>query len=406
MELTDEQLAWLDDYRGKQKPLEKGYFEEADDDKGSQFFDGKTFIPSRLGDTLIEQLPLVYDGNHLYHYENGVYVPKGDLYIRKMAHDLLGERFRRRYVEEAIYYIESICYKEVNSVNENDGIINVANGLLDVTTGELYEHTPSRFSTIQLPVKYDPYADCPNIKKFLSDVLPSDSIQMMEEGFGFLMLPSTQYEKAMMLTGDGGNGKSKLIALVGHFLGNVNVSNVPLQDLENNRFKLAQLYGKLANTFADIPSSALEKSSTFKSIVSGDRMSAEFKGKDSFDFTPVARLIFSANELPKSSDLTNGFFRRWLIVPFPNKFEGKNADKNLMDKLTTEEELSGLLNLALNGLKRLREQGHFTENETTMTALDNYKRDIDNISTFIEEECMLGENYRVIKRNLWCYDSG
>jgi len=411
MALSDKQLEMLSEYRENQKtPV--SVQDENPIDKASQYFDGKTFVPPRLGNEIIKHLPLVYDGSGLYYFENGVYMPKGDMTIRKLANELLGEKFRRRYVEETIYYLESVCYKQVDLVNENDGIINVKNGLLDVTTGELTKHSPTRFSTIQLPIKYDPYAECPNIKKFLNEVLPLDTIPMIEEWLGYLLIPSTQYEKAMMLTGTGANGKSKFIELINQFLGVQNVSNVPLQELEHNRFKLAQLYGKLANTFADIPASSLEKSSVFKTLVSGDRTSAEFKGKDSFDFQPFARLLFSANELPRSSDLTFGFFRKWLIVPFPNKFEGKKADKNLMDKLTTDEELSGLLNLALEGLNRLKNQGHFTENETTRMAIEDYKREIDNVATFIEEECTVGTEYRVQKRNLylaynrWCMDSG
>jgi len=254
-----------------------------------------------------------------------------------------------------------------------------------------------------LPIKYNEIATCPKIDKFLSEVLPADSIPTIFEWFGYSLIPFTDYEKATFFTGSGANGKSVLIKLYERFIGRNNISNVPLQELEDNRFKLAQLYGKLANVFADIPSSALKKTSVFKTVTSGDSCSAEFKGKDSFDFRPYARLLFSANEMPKSADLTDGFFRRLLVFNFPNKFgEGKlKKDPQLFNKISTETELSGLLNKALIGLQTLIKNGEFTINERTIEAIEQYKYDIDPLISFIEEECELDNQYHEVKQNLY-----
>lgn len=380
----------------------------------ADYFDGKKFIPVRLAKDIMNNTKMIFDGSQLYLYQNGVYRSTGEMIVRQESMNKLGELFKKSYVTEVIYYIETATYKETDNINKDDRFINVKNGLLDWRTGKLYPHNPDIFTTIQLPVEYNPAARCPNTEKFLHEVVPEDTIQMLYEWFGYCMIPSTRYEKALMLTGSGSNGKSKFIELFERFLGTDNLSNIALQDLEHNRFKLAQLYGKLANTFADIPAASLEKSSVFKTIVSGDRTSAEFKGRDSFDFKPFARLLFSANELPRSADLTHGFFRRWLIVPFPYTFGegGKKADTKLINKITTNEELSGLLNLAIEGLKRLDTQGHFTANETTTNALESYKKEIDNVATFLDEMCVIGEEKRVTKQSLyhsydrWCFDSG
>lgn len=236
----------------------------------------------------------------------------------------------------------------------------------------------------------------------------------VEELFGYALTQSTQYQKAFMLTGTGANGKSTFINLLTFFVGEGNVSNVSLQDLSGgNRFKAAQLLDKLVNTFPDLSPKALEDSSVFKAIVSGDRFSAEFKGQDSFDFRPFAKLIFSANTIPHSRDIGYSFFRRWVILPFPNTFEpGGNTDERLIDKLTTETELSGLLNLAVAGLRRLEKQNAFTVNDSTATALEKYRLATDNVATFIAEMCVVGNDHKCGTAQLysaytaWCEDWG
>ncbi|WP_338652694.1 phage/plasmid primase, P4 family [Sporosarcina psychrophila] len=375
---------------------------------------GKTFIPKLLAEHIMEEEHFWNDGIILYRYEKGVYREVNDFAIRKRCVDLLGDRFKKAYGDEVAHFIKVETYQENVVANSDTTYINIKNGLLEWETRKLHPHTFEYFSTIQLPIKYNPKAIGLNIEGFLRNVVPEDTIPMIYEWFGYVMLPTTRYEKAVMLTGDGSNGKSKFIELFERFIGTANLSNIPLQDLEHNRFKLAQLYGKLANTFADIPAKSLEKSSVFKTIVSGDRTSAEFKGKDSFNFKPTARLMFSANELPRSADLTPGFFRRWIIIPFNNKFGpgGIKADPNIMDKITTEEELSGLLNFALDGLDRLKKQGHFSLNESTDNMLAKYKLDIDNVATFVDEVCTVSPDVVIEKTHLyrgyssWCYNSG
>ncbi|WP_053589673.1 DNA primase family protein [Bacillus sp. FJAT-22090] len=375
---------------------------------------GKTFSSKLLAEHIMEDNHFIYDGNFLYRYELGVYRIINDYVIRKKCAELLEDRFKKSYGDEVVHYIQVTTFRKTENANARTDLINVSNGLLEWRKRKLHPHTPEYFTTIQIPIYFKPEAIAPNIDTFFRSVVPEDTMSIVYEWFGYCMLPITKYEKAVMLTGEGSNGKSKFIELFHRFLGTDNISNISLQDLEHNRFKLAQLHGKLANTYADIPSKALVKSSVFKTVVSGDRTSAEFKGKDSFNFQNFARLLFSANELPRSSDLTDGFFRRWIIIPFNNKFGpgGIKADPNIMDKLTNDEELSGLLNRALDGLEWLEKQGHFTLNESTDKMLEEYKLDIDNVATFVDENCKISPN-RIIERQLlyryysnWCFNSG
>jgi putative DNA primase/helicase len=382
-------------------------------DVQQKYFDGGSFSPPLLGKEIVQELPCFYDGKVLYAYSQGVYKPNGKQMVRQLCQKKLGTQSRKTRIEEVIYYLETEALTDQQDVNFDDGLINVKNGLLNWKTGELHPHTADRLSTIQLPVVFDPTAQCPEINKFLGAVLPNDAVPTVLEFFGYCLIPSTKYEKSLMLTGRGANGKSTMLKLLVSLLGRENTTSIPLQELADSRWKRADLKGKLLNSFADISHQSLENSSLFKAIISGDEIDAERKGKDPFYFRPYSKMIFSANEIPGSKDASKAFFRRWIVVPFPNSFEhGKDADPDLLDKLITSSELSGLLNLAISGLTLLSDNNCFTENETTKVALEQYKADVDSVLGFVEEACVIDPEKKCIKKVLfqayktWCEEWG
>jgi putative DNA primase/helicase len=275
------------------------------------------------------------------------------------------------------------------------------NGLYDWIEEKLLPHDPAYLSTVRIPVKYDPAATCPTVDYFFESTLPSDCIPIAEELFGYVLIPETRFEKAFMATGQGKNGKSTFLKLLKGFVGEKNATNIPLQEFDENRFKRADLYGKLINYFADLDPYALRKSSYFKTIVSGDMIDAERKNKDPFYFAPFARLVFSANRIPQSYDTSYAYYRRWCIIPFPHQFEGKNDDKSLIYKLTQQNEFSGLLRRGLRGLTRLFENEAFTESKTVKEALDEYKRQNDTVCAFISECCEFDPNAKVDRSDLY-----
>jgi len=250
---------------------------------------------------------------------------------------------------------------------------------------ELKEHSPDYKLTVRIPVKYDPSADCLKIRNFLSEILQEEDIPVIEELFGYCLFRRYFIHKAFMFVGSGNNGKTTLIHLLERFLGEENVSNEPLHALSENRFAAAKLTGKLANTYADLPARALKETGIFKALTGEDRITAEEKFKKPFEFRNTAKLIFSCNELPPTYDSSDAFFNRWIILNFPNKFEGEKADPHILDKLTTEQELSGLLNLALEGLKRLLQRGDFSRSISTEEAREQYIRMSDPLAAFVEE---------------------
>lgn len=366
-----------------------------------RFFVNGKFQPVALGRVLLEQLPSCVNGTDFYTYENGVYQPGGEARLRRRALDLLGDQYLPSHIYQTMEWIRTKLFGEpVQAFNVEDGFINVENGLVNWRTGELLPHTPNRYSSIRIPVTYNPAATCPEIEQFFSEIVPKDAVPTLYELFGYCLIPTNRFQKAFLLHGTGANGKSTLLKLLEQFVGLPNVSNVPLHQLERDKFKVALLKGKLINVFADISHKGLDTSSTFKALSGEDRINAEYKGKDGFDFRPFARLIFSANVPPTSSDVSSGFFRRWIVIPFPNSFEGRQ-DPHLLDRLTTPENMSGLLNLALRGLRRLGQQNGFTMGPSLVDALKRYQQEADNIAGFLAECCRVEQGLSYPRKELY-----
>ena len=263
-------------------------------------------------------------GGRLHHYEDGAYRPNGEGVIAVEMKRVLAESgaspkwstHRAREVTEYVRVDAPELWERPPSAR-----INVLNGIIDVDSGELLPHNPDFLSPVQIPVEYDPQAECPAWEKFVSEVFPDDAKELAFEVVGLLMTPDTSVQKSVLLLGEGANGKSTYLKAVESFVGDFNVVNTSLHKIESDRFAAARLVGKLANICPDLPSDHLTSTSVFKAITGGDKIAAERKYADGFDYRPFARLVFSANHPPRSGDASHAFYRRWLVVPFDRTFE-------------------------------------------------------------------------------------
>jgi putative DNA primase/helicase len=221
-------------------------------------------------------------------------------------------------------------------------------------------------------------------------VLPPDAGDLFFEVLGLAIYPANPMQKAVLLLGPGGNGKSAALELTRALLGSRNVSAVPLQELGENRFAAAELYGKLANVCGDLDARTIQRTDLFKLIVGGDPVSADRKHRDRFTFTCHALLIFSANTPPMTSDQTQAWFDRWITIPFPNRFRGTSReDIHLREKLTSEAELEGLLVRAVRGLQRLMARGRFDVPASVSAKAEEYREALDSVRAFIKAECRI-----------------
>lgn len=274
-------------------------------------------------------------------------------------------------------------------------------GQLYWRTGQLLDHSPDLITAVKLPVTWDPDAACPTIDSFMDDVLDRELHGLVEEIAGLLLIPDQRYRKAVLLLGGGLNGKSTLLHLLSALLGTGGASSVSLRELDDDRFKAAELFGRLANICGDIDYRQSRASGMFKKIVGGDAITAERKFGQPFSFYPKARLIFSANQVPASSDTSPAWFDRWLVVPMTRRIEPDKADPTMAARLTTPRELSGFLVKAVAGLRRLTARGHFAEPALVKQALEEYRSAIEPVSGFIEMHCVIGNACRVSRGSLY-----
>jgi len=360
------------------------------------------FIPKLLADEIMEKYHFItlIDTDEIYVYLDGYYQPIGESIIKKECRIQLGEEYRKNRASEVIDFIKASTYTKRRE--EPPHLIPLENGVLDLKDMVLKPSSPDLMFFNKLPVKYNPHADCPNIKKFLSEVAGCrEDIEILLEVVGFCLYRDYFIAKALMLVGDGSNGKSTFLNLVKTFLGNQNVSSRSLQELEENRFAKADLQHKLANIYADLTNQALFRTGTFKMLSGRDQITAEKKFFNSFQFTNYAKLLFSANKVPEAYDDTDAFFRRWIIIVFPNRFESDKADPKILEKLAVEEELSSLLNLALEALKKLLEKGQFSFSKTTEETKQDYIRKSSPIAAFVQDCIEIDSDAFVIKKDLY-----
>jgi P4 family phage/plasmid primase-like protien len=328
-------------------------------------------------------------GGLLYVFENGVYRPTGEAFVcRRVKEILIASGDTKKWSTHRASEVVEFVRVDVPELWECPPVdtINVLNGLLDWKTGALRPLGPNHLSSIQIPVTYDPTATCPNWDRFVEQVFPSDCCVLAYEIIGWLMIPDMSMQKAILLIGEGANGKSVYLKAVTAFLGRENTASLSLQRLESDKFAAARLVGKLANICADLPSEHLAGTSVFKAIVGGDPLLGERKFQGSFEFLPFCRLVFSANHYPQSKDSSAAFFRRWVVIPFERTFApSEQISRAVLDaQLADPSELSGVLNRALESLRALRTRGGFTQSETTSAAALEFASMTEPVSTWLD----------------------
>jgi putative DNA primase/helicase len=264
-------------------------------------------------------------------------------------------------------------------------LLNALNGTIEITkdTHKVRAFNRDDFLTYQLPFEYAPAATCPMFQKYLDRVLPEKETQnIIAEFFGYVFTKNLKMEKAMLLYGSGGNGKSVIFDVMNALLGKENLANFSLSNLleEHNRALIAN---KLLNYGSEI--NAAKTRDEFKNLVSGEPIQARLKYGQSFTMTNYAKLAFNCNELPKDFDHTNAYFRRLLIIPFRETIPESEQDKTFAVKII-KTELAGVFNWIVDGLKRLLKAEKFTESKIVKQTIETYRKESDSVAMFIDDK--------------------
>ncbi|MBC3802973.1 hypothetical protein GH808_00760 [Acetobacterium fimetarium] len=374
---------------------------------------GLRLMTGILADCLSRDKDIIYTGEAYYQFIKGVYTMVDDNHIKRIIRNqLLVNHVNMGQIKDVQGQLTLLIARSAEKLNPCRHRINLQNGLFDLRSGALAPHDPGYLSTIQIGTRYDPAASAPRFTKFLSQCLDADTRVLVQEIFGYLLIPETCAQKAFVLVGEGGAGKSTLLWVAQELLlGPVNVSNIPWQSLDD-RFKTAELFGKLANIFADLPSRSIEDNGLFKSITGEDRITAERKNKDPFAFVATARLLFSCNAIPKNlGDRSDAFYRRLVIVPFQPARPQEQRDPKLKQHFVAEA--PGIFNWALAGLKRLVNNDYrFSESHESQAALSRYRIDGSSVLTFVAELCVVAADAQASSTQLYhayvqyCKDTG
>lgn len=368
-------------------------------------------VVARLGEVIrdIGHVEMGVDGR-MYRYTGGVYRADGDLWARAQTRMLLGDRWGKRHAEEVVAWLRS--FEPAITDKPDDRCLNVTNGLLDWRSGTLHPHTPDVLSTIQLGASWDPDAACPRIEKFLDEVLPADAHELIYEVAGYSVFTGNPLRQAILLLGPGRNGKTKLLDTITALAGRANVASIPLQVLAENRFAAAELFGKVANLCGDLDARGIKQTDIFKMATGGDVLLAERKHGHPFTFAPFANFVFAANEAPITSDQSDGWFDRWVVIPMEQRIADTDVDPKLLERLTTPAELSGLLTRAVTGLQRLMDRGRFPAPASVVVAGEQYRDRLDTVRGFVNDECVIHLEAKVERSKLyksyrtWSTESG
>lgn len=370
-------------------PLSDGEIETIlrdDSFKKPVFYNGSTFLFDKFAIFLKNNAHIIKINNQLHIYKDGIYTAGyGEIEAAMIKHIPDLNRAKR---SEVVDYLDLLIRD--NTKPEDAHLIAFKNGLYNIIDGSFAGFTPEHIITNKIPWDYTPDATCPLVDNVLNRLSCNDAEirALLEEVAGACLYRDNKLGggKAVILVGDKSNGKSTYIEMLHAMLGDKNISTLDFKELDD-RFSTAMLFGKLANLGDDISDSFKEDVAIFKKIATGESIKAENKGKDAFQFIPYAKLIFSANNIPRMKDPTGAAMRRLLTIPLNAKFSENDPDYDpqIKVKLTQQESIEYFILLAIGGLKRVLKNKHFTVSQKVQQAKTDYEQENNPILAFIED---------------------
>lgn len=350
------------------------------------FYKNNNFLFDKFAKYLIDQHHIVKINGQLHYYEDGIYVGniKG---IEGLMINYIPSLNRSKR-KEVLDYLD--IYIKENTEQSSANYIAFKNGVYNIDTQEFSDFNPNIIITNKIGYNYNENAYCELTDKTLNKLACNDEKirDLLEEVIGYTFYRRNELRKAFILIGEKSNGKSTYIDMVKTLLGDENTSALDLKEL-GDRFKTAELFGKLANLGDDIGDEFVANTSVFKKVISGDRINVERKGVDPFDFNNYSKFIFSANNIPRMGrgKDTGAIVDRLIIVPFDAKFSNTDEDFDpyIKYKLRANESMEYLIQIGLDGLWRVLENRKFTTNERVVKEIEEYEETNNPVLMFFKE---------------------
>jgi len=351
----------------------------------------------------IGEVDLIADDANLWRYRAGVWRPLSPRDERHTIHKVFAEtgiEIKKAAIDGTADAVRNELYRPRHAWNiGNPEAVSCRNGLLVLDGGQwhLAPHRREDYRTSQIPLDYDPSATAPRFEQFLCEIFDDDpdaldKIKALLELIGYTLVAHARFEKFIILVGEGGNGKSKVLKLIETLCGGENTTAVQPAEMRN-KFQRAALHLKLANLVSEVPEGSVFPDAELKAITSGELATVEHKFGTPFEIAPYATCWFGTNHMPSTRDFSEGTFRRAWVFKFNNTFkEGVNADPKLDDKL--RDEAAGALNMALAAYAAVVHRGYFTEPDSCAQAKREWRLEADQVARFVEERCGQGEHVR------------
>lgn len=349
------------------------------------FFDGNTLLHEKFAEYLKNAKHIVKINNQLHIFKDGIYVPgyraiEGEM-IQLIPH------LRDAQRKEVLKYLELIA-EPAKAADAN--FIAFKNGVYDVAHEVMVPPSPDLILTNRIEHNFNPAAYSELMDSTLNKLACQDKDirALLEECVGYCFYRRNELGKAFILTGDKSNGKSTFLDVVAAILGEDNISTLDIKEL-GDRFSTSMMFGKLANIADDIGDDFLQGTqvSVFKKVVTGNRIKAERKGQDPFEFSPYVKILASANEIPRMKDKTGAVLRRLVIIPFNATFSKDDPDYRPFIKydLMQPEALEYMIALGMEGLKRVISNRAFTVPTLVQEQLDEYEESNNPIIAFLKD---------------------
>lgn len=349
-----------------------------------------------VADEIRSQHQLVYIPSvGFYEYDGGVWNRISDETVQSYADRQLGEFSTYQRVKSVTGLLKTRVQRPDIQFDRSP-VWNFINGTLELETGTFREHNPNDYCSMQVGYPYNPNATYSAWSRFIDDVTAGDprASELLQLIPGYVFEPTNKHEKIFVLTGAGGNGKSKYLAILRQLFGESHVSHLKPRDLLKD-FKLIHLKDSFVNIAGEIKSNLVEVEEAMKSVASGDPQIACYKSKDFVNFIPRTKLIYACNGQLASGDTSDGLTRRLIIVDFkvsfvdnpdPNNPYERQKDVDILEELTKELHSGGIFNWAYEGYKLLRAVGYFTETADQTQLIQDFKRSSNPILVFWEDK--------------------
>lgn len=343
------------------------------------------------------------EGYSLYKRDGGIYTYNGEFWIEigseEFTHFLsdFAEKIgvppiyakHHRFREELLKQFLLTHYLRYSLHDSDNVVINLSNGAFEITPfgQKLREFRKEDFLKYKLSFDYNPSAKAPVFQKYLDRVLPHEDVQRLffeTIAYAFTRNSAAKFEKVVILYGQGANGKSVALDLIQDLIGKQNVSNFSLTSLTDKAgYTRAKIGDKLMNIASEI-SGNLENDH-FKLLSSGEPIEARNPYGEPFTIHDYCRFMFACNELPKSVEHSDGYHRRFLVIPFDVQIPKNERDVDLKNKIVNAGELSGIFNLILEGLERILKQRKFSFCEQVDDVSAKFKKESNSVLMFIDE---------------------